>query len=408
MRKISYILIISLFAFSYLNAELILDSFTFIKQGFSREVKSIIGEEPYLVRCNKFGVWGLLRKTQNIDGNNYLVLKNFLNDSFKYIGPISSKVDKFEGFDFNESFLFLSVGQKQYKFYYKDFNEKDTIPISDYKVFRASFFGSSPYYTHDNIKIVNNKIYLSKSYIGEILNGRNGNTYISIIDSTDEKSDYHYFPNSKGSFMSFYGPNNTIDVNDNCIAVSDFTRYKIYFYDLNYNLIDSLSKEWSIPNLVTDAELDEYENNLDLKSRDLASKVFSDQRSAKWHNKFNTIKRINFINDSTLFVSKTLPLPPEKQYEVYYDMDYDIWRKINGKWIIYKDGLRDIASDSVFVNKIVISSYYSTGENYFFSPISAGFKIDRVYSKEEYERLNNEFYKNNESPNSYLLYRFKH
>ena len=182
-------------------------------------------------------------------------------------------------------------------------------------------------YYHHLIKLEGDKIIIMMSNIVSETIKVGNHTNILIYDIVKDKTiSKGSLPNPNGIEQSFFMPSNFITYQNGIFAVSDVTKYQIHLYDTKLNLLETLSRT---PNIWKDIkyckECQETMKTLNLKSFEVHETI---KKLNKINMLFSTVRRVNFINDTTLFVCI------ENMAKDYFDSDwyYDVWKKRNGKW----------------------------------------------------------------------------
>ncbi|MCL2312775.1 MAG: hypothetical protein FWC41_09885, partial [Firmicutes bacterium] len=190
-------------------------------------------------------------------------------------------------------------------------------------------------YFYNLIQLEGDKIIITMSGITAQTTVNGNHTNALIYDIAQNKTILKKsLSNPTGIEQSFFAPSNFITYHNGFFAVSDVTKYQIHIYDTALNLIQTLSHRSNNWRDIKDCEkCQEVMNTVDLKSPNVHSTI-SKLNSINPH--ISTVRRINFINDTTLFVCI------ENLEADYWDGEwyYDIWKKRNGKWEIDKSDFK--------------------------------------------------------------------
>lgn len=180
----------------------------------------------------------------------------------------------------------------------------------------------------------NGNIVMVDGYFG--LTKENNNNFLNLIllDIKNGKELKRVTPNMELSLMTYFTPSKLVTLTDNSILFSQKGVYKIYEYDFNLNLIDSLSNEklkWkTFPKSINDEILIKYDSfpiKLTQRMGDMINnKVFDYSRVVKMY----------YFKDK-LFISYSNPY--NKKMES--DLSYDIWHKKGKQWVLEKSNMLD-------------------------------------------------------------------
>lgn len=214
-----------------------------------------------------------------------------------------------------------------------------------------------------------------------LLNGKNKN----IVE----------FNNPKGAMMTFYQPNRTFGVYKKGIFLSDNSKYNIRFFDFEGNLQSEIKYKpqngW-LENDSIQIKLDKF-YNLD------SFRMFN-----KGIPNISYIKYVDFINDSTIFITRY----KDKSFEVYCD----IWIFTGNKWTLHTESLhtsigftKEITGKISFLN---FSSFYIKDNKIVFFDSNPWDINDEEMNKLTYKEVlkkMNDYYKKN--PTSLSIYKYK-
>ena len=176
---------------------------------------------------------------------------------------------------------------------------------------------------NDIIYLPNNKLLICSGYLGQkdakakfiklsILNKETGNLEKSINLGIDLAG------------LSYIQKNKQITVTDSSILFTELGVYKIYEFDFNLNLINTIEKKskWSkFPN--------ETMKSILKHSKEPIDRIY---KLSEYWDKYNRIFRI-YSEKDTLYVFYNKPL---QNYGTL-----DIWHKKDNSWILYKENIED-------------------------------------------------------------------
>lgn len=176
---------------------------------------------------------------------------------------------------------------------------------------------------NDIIYLPNNKLLICSGYLGQkdakakfiklsILNKETGNLEKSINLGIDLAG------------LSYIQKNKQITITDSSILFTELGVYKIYEFDFNLNLINTIEKKskWSkFPN--------ETMKSILKHSKEPIDRIY---KLSEYWDKYNRIFRI-YSEKDTLYVFYNKPL---QNYGTL-----DIWHKKDNSWILYKENIED-------------------------------------------------------------------
>lgn len=233
------------------------------------------------------------------------------------------------------------------------------------------------------------------------------NTSISVTDISNKENKIDSLPDPKGIEFSFNSPNGNIDYNNNRIAVSDFLDYRIIFYDLEGNPVDSIihSSEKFIQN--KDQKFEKFE-------RGKSPQKYIVKQLNKYSKYLNVIQKIRFLNDSTLLVWKNFTNGPEAKFPNLETLVFDTWKKNNkGEWYldIYNYFSEKNDDEILLLSNIEIRyDFMICNEKYLLVKIDSPKhilenNIGKTYG--EFRKELNEYYLENDLKSTILIYRYK-
>ncbi len=180
----------------------------------------------------------------------------------------------------------------------------------------------------------NNRVVMVDGYFG--LTKENNNNFLNLIllDIKNGKELKRVTPNMELSLMTYFTPSKLVTLTDNSILFSQKGVYKVYEYDFNLNLIDSLSNEklkWkTFPKSINDEILVKYDSfPIKLIQR------MSDMMNNKVLEYSRVVKMYYFNN--RLFISYSNPYNKKTES----GLSYDIWSKKNNQWVLEKSNVLD-------------------------------------------------------------------
>lgn len=193
---------------------------------------------------------------------------------------------------------------------------------------------------------------------------------INLKDSTLNK--FVRLPLPLGYYWSIMRPRCLLDYHNGIFVSSDVTEYKLRFYDLEGNKLDSLERKlpfWEATSL--------RKNYYDAPPQQLISYMQSKDTTK------SLIHNVNFINDSTILVCYSHKQDTDDPKLMYHEF-YDIWRKNsqNKSW-------------SLHLSDIDIYDYFQYKSDLEKAPLNRNYFINsgKIYSFHyHYENEDPEFY----------------
>lgn len=180
----------------------------------------------------------------------------------------------------------------------------------------------------------NGNMIMVDSYFGNWKEHNNNFLNLILLDIKNGKELKRITPNMELSLMTYFNPSKLVTLSDNSILFSQKGVYKIYEYDFNLNLIDSLSNKklkWkTFPKSKNDEILVKYD--------DFRNKIIQ-RLSDMMNNKvleYSRVIQMYYFNDK-LFISYTNPYNKKTES----DLSYDIWSKKNNQWVLEKSNIPD-------------------------------------------------------------------
>lgn len=180
----------------------------------------------------------------------------------------------------------------------------------------------------------NGNMIMVDGYFGNWKEHNNNFLNLILLDIKNGKELKRITPNMELSLMTYFYPSKLVTLSDNSILFSQKGVYKIYEYDFNLNLIDSLSNKklkWkTFPKSKNDEILVKYD--------DFRNKIIQ-RLSDMMNNKvleYSRVIQMYYFNDK-LFISYTNPYNKKTES----DLSYDIWSKKNNQWVLEKSNIPD-------------------------------------------------------------------
>lgn len=180
----------------------------------------------------------------------------------------------------------------------------------------------------------NNRVVMVDGYFG--LTKENNNNFLNLIllDVKNGKELKRVTPNMELSLMTYFTPSKLVTLTDNSILFSQKGVYKIYEYDFNLNLIDSLSNKklkWkTFPKSINDEILVKYDSfpiKLIQRMGDMINNKVLD---------YSRVVKMYYFNNK-LFISYSNPYNKKTES----GLSYDIWSKKNNQWMLEKSNVLD-------------------------------------------------------------------
>lgn len=362
------VLLLSVYNFSYCN---ILDNFIFkgvyeVNQNIFNYLKVYYGNEKLYI----------INEARNPE---YQISLYDVSDSIEYKFKLPDDIE-FKGI---ESFIVSN----------------DTLFFTDWETFHAfkfnknsteHLFSTTLPDSFNYLKKIGDIIYLFKSSVSSSGYLSHACTRVEKIKLKLGKQSSLVLPDPASVGFSFFGPTKIMDINQDYIAIADYDKYIIHFYDLDGNLIDSINYScpmWKNQNSQTIIPFGEETTNAIKymnKIRPLTAKI-------------NLIHRIDFV-ENNLIVCWSEPTNEELTYNLFFD----IWAKKDNKWTIVtsankgydKNDTTNIRSASSFE---LIPQHYSIIGNYlivFENMTTKDLFYQSLGSDERnYENLKNQYYK---------------
>lgn len=252
----------------------------------------------------------------------------------------------------------------------------------------------------ERARIINNNIYVLKSSIHGCDYCKSSNTIVVTFDTKTLKWKETLLPDPNAIEMTYFQPTNLLESDGSFFYVAEPLRYQIKIYNINGDLEDEISITDS---LTSKAQYTDFSSS---KFKEL-SRRFSNspnnfiQELDSIHRNYFRLKSIDFINDTLLFASWTIPGKLNER-EVYY---YDLLVKKDNNWIVKKrfKNFRNENLDNTtldFGNFVTIYNYFSFKNNKLilksYAPLNLEEMIRTKVTVKEYKKLVDNYYKKNE------------
>lgn len=210
--------------------------------------------------------------------------------------------------------------------------ENDTLFFTDYKVFHAFkldedttkhlFSTALLVGAVQNMKKIGDIVYLFGSVVTSSGYQLGKCTRVEKIMLRVGKQSMIDFPDPNAIGFSFFGPTKIMDIKSNLVAIADYDKYKVKFYNMTGELVDSIdyiNQNWQFIN-----------NEIIPKFGEKTKHTINYMNSIRPYTaKINLIHRIDFLVDK-LLVCWSEPTGKELEYKFHFD----IWIYVNNKWII--------------------------------------------------------------------------
>ncbi len=206
------------------------------------------------------------------------------------------------------------------------------------------------YYASNSLKIRGNKIYgLNENYHTK----RDSTFYYWYYDIKEPgNSKFVNLPEPKGFYWTLFKPRQILDISEKEILMTDITEYSIKVKNLNSGKTDTLTR--TIPNWKAVCY-----STLKFKNRHPAQVINFFQNDT---NTISTMNNIQFIDDNRIFVCYSFVNNDETTSQLY-NLYYDIWERVNGKWVLTKSDIDSQQFSDSNENKV----YSAIGNNYIFT-----------------------------------------
>lgn len=180
----------------------------------------------------------------------------------------------------------------------------------------------------------NGRMIMVDGYFGNCKEKNNNFLNLILLDIKEGKEIKRVTPNMELSLMTYFNPSKLVTLTDNSILFSQKGTYKIYEYDFNLNLVDSLSNKklkWkTFPKSKNDEILAKYDNTSSVLVQRIGDMVNNNVFD------YSRVEQMYYFNDK-LFVSYRNPYNKKSETK----LSYDIWSKNNNQWVLEKSNIID-------------------------------------------------------------------
>lgn len=163
----------------------------------------------------------------------------------------------------------------------------------------------------------NGRMVMVDGYFGNCKEKNNNFLNLILLDIKEGKEIKRVTPNMELSLMTYFNPSKLVTLTDNSILFSQKGIYKIYEYDFNLNLIDSLSNKklkWkTFPKSKNDEILAKYDNTSSVLVQRIGDMVNNNVFD------YSRVEQMYYFNDK-LFVSYRNPYNKKSATELSYDI----------------------------------------------------------------------------------------
>jgi hypothetical protein len=254
------------------------------------------------------------------------------------------------------------------------------------------------------LKCINNTLYLTESGIYGSNRMADSYTHLGIINLQTFNYSFIDLKDPSSIQFCYFQPRKIIAMSDKNILLSDVDKYKFEIYE--YDTINKISFSYDHPNWKTIENL-YYKQITPPRDKVYYPKSYIDSLRP-YYNKISTIKKVDFINDSTFLINWDIP-----SNEVDRENFFDLWRienpmtKAHPVFVGMKQ--RIPKENEIFIIQKILPIYesYVINDNYLIDiqpmPIS-------IYKNTTYINLFNEinnYLKNNDMKYSIVIRRFK-
>lgn len=180
----------------------------------------------------------------------------------------------------------------------------------------------------------NGRMVMVDGYFGNCKEKNNNFLNLILLDIKEGKEIKRVTPNMELSLMTYFNPSKLVTLTDNSILFSQKGTYKIYEYDFNLNLVDSLSNKklkWkTFPKSKNDEILAKYDNTSSVLVQRIGDMVNNNVFD------YSRVEQMYYFNDK-LFISYRNPYNKKSETK----LSYDIWSKNNNQWVLEKSNIID-------------------------------------------------------------------
>ena len=223
--------------------------------------------------------------------------------------------------DITNDSLFVLI--YKYLLVYKFSNDSDSliniINLND-------LFHKNLLYYANSIKIKGNKVYGLNEYYHT---KRDSTFYYWYYDINEPgNSKFIQLPEPKGYYWTLFQPRQVLDISENEVITTDITEYSIKVINLINGKTDTLTRR--IPNWKA-----VYYLTSKFKNQHPAQVISFLQNDT---NTISTMNNIQFIDENKIFVCYSFVNNDETSSQLY-NLYYDIWERVDGKWVLTKSDI---------------------------------------------------------------------
>lgn len=243
----------------------------------------------------------------------------------------------------------------------------------------------------------NGNVIMVEGYFGNWKENNNNFLNLILLDIKNGKELKRITPNMELSLMTYFRPSKLVTLTDNSILFSQKGVYKIYEYDFNLNLIDSLSNEklkWkTFPKSKNDEILVKYDDIINKIPQRLGDMM--DNKVLE----YSRVIQMYYFKDK-LFISYSNPYSKKTESGI----SYDIWSKNNNQWVLEKSNIPDDVDKKLRKKKaynrmryIFENSLFIKGNKLFVLQKGMPYSLNYLFNltEKEYEDKEKEYYLQN-------------
>ena len=217
--------------------------------------------------------------------------------------------------------------------------------------------------------IDNKRIILFESGIYGSNRTLKSHTHVGIITFLDDSVSVKCFdlPDPNSIQLSLFGPKKYIDCSNKFIVVSDIDNYVLKIYDYSSSLISTVCIDENINEKDVDIS---YKNITIPNSKEPYNAKYYLDKLRPHYNKINTIRRVDFLNDSTILICKRIKI--SDNYSFKFDIiTIDDLGNINNKFLGFMDYIPNPDNKFIDENDLNIIADYKCLNNslFYFQPI---------------------------------------
>lgn len=321
-------------------------------------------EDKIYYKSFKNIIYSIYNDYKKNDSHRYFNLINHSDNSIQKIFiPDSFKIDivNIKDFAINSDILAILLTNYNCLIYKMNKNNEyilDTA-LADYKF--------------ANVKIIDNYLFLYSYVI-------NSGTKILRVDlKNNYKLKLKEFENPSGYEFTYFQPKHLMDIKQDMIVISELNNMKLYFYNWDFELVDSISYKPS--NWVYNEKADYYFNNRYRDVEKANAKLVLDSLRPLIK-EFSMIHKVFFVNSDKLLVFWSIPSNASNEF---YNFHFSIFQK-SDKWnLLYSDleNIQAIESKTLgeFLSKIFVTNNFIIDDNKIFMIVPIQFEINDELKK---------------------------